>query len=95
MVYTSGYGATGHGINESKSIQPLRQVALPSPASCIGSGLELAAAATKHGLFIWGVVRSNHHVHHLPIPTLVPGSEQLKCVRSIAVGRETILVLDS
>lgn len=88
-MYAAGYGANGRGAH----VQPLARVPLRARATAIGSGLELAAAATRDGLYVWGVLRTPHGVRHLPAPTHVPGSEALEDVAAIAVLRETVLVL--
>lgn len=86
-MYTVGYGATGTGAGR----QPLRHVPLPAPATCIGAGLELAAAATPAGMYIWGLLRTPEGLVHLPQPVRVAGPALE--ASSIAVGREAVWVL--
>lgn len=74
-------------------MQPVLRVALPARATCIGAGLELAAAATADGVYVWGVWRTADGAHHLPEPTRVPGSEAVGRVAALAARRDTLLVL--
>ncbi|KAI3625079.1 hypothetical protein CBS9595_000440 [Malassezia furfur] len=92
-VYSVGYGATGHGAADARRVPPVRRVALPARATCIGAGLELAAAATRDGVYVWGVWRTAHGARHLPVPTHVPGSEAVGAVAALAATRDALLVL--
>ena len=66
-MYTAGYGATATGAG----IQRIKQVDLPH-AHCIGAGLEMAAAATADGIYVWGLLRTPDGLRHIARPERIP-----------------------
>ena len=90
-MYTAGYGATATGAG----IQRMKPVDLPH-AHCIGAGLEMAAAATADGIYVWGLLRTPDGLRHIArperIPTDGPGPQK---VSVLVCTRDALLALEA